>query len=76
MNFPPDWCDAKTASYLLSMSVSTFHNNVAAGILPEGLAVGGKRLWNRRELNEALESIRAPSRGTESDILRDARGNG
>lgn len=59
--YPPDWLDADGAAYLLSMAESTFRDYVDRKILPEGVKIGGKRLWSRASLNDALEKLANPA---------------
>ncbi len=60
--YPPDWLDADGASYLLCLPVSTFHEYVAAGVLPEGARIGKHRRWSRESLNAALASRASPDK--------------
>jgi predicted DNA-binding transcriptional regulator AlpA len=59
--YPPDWLDNDAAAYMLSMAPSTFRDFVARGILPEGIKIGGKRLWSRTSINDALEKLANPA---------------
>lgn len=55
--YPPDWLDTDTASYMVSMSVDTFTRRVEDGTLPKPVVLGGKRLWHRGRLSEALDRL-------------------
>ena len=55
--YPVIWADAKTVSALFCMAESTFRDHVAAGRLPEGALLGGKRLWRVSDLDEALAKM-------------------
>lgn len=59
--YPPDWLDEASAAYLFSMGASTFRDYVSRGMLPEGIKIGGKRLWSRASINEALEKLANPA---------------
>lgn len=71
--YPPDWLDASEAAYLLSMAESTFRDYVARGILPAGVALGGKRLWSRSRLNEALDGLANPKERPVADAIKGLR---
>lgn len=59
--YPPDWVDEAGAAYLFSMGASTFRDYVSRGMLPQGIKIGGKRLWSRTSINEALENLANPA---------------
>jgi predicted DNA-binding transcriptional regulator AlpA len=59
--YPPDWLDEAAAAYLFSMGASTFRAYVSQGLLPEGIKIGGKRLWSRASVNAALENLANPA---------------
>lgn len=59
--YPPDWLDEDGAAYLFSMGASTFRAYVSQGLLPEGIKIGGKRLWSRASINTALEKMANPA---------------
>ena len=42
------------------MGASTFRDFVVRGLLPAGVKIGGKRLWSRISLNQALEKLANP----------------
>jgi hypothetical protein len=71
--YPPDWLDAAEAAYLLSLAESTFRDYVARGILPAGALIGGKRLWSRARLNEALDGLASPAERPVSEAIRGMR---
>jgi hypothetical protein len=71
--YPPDWLDAAEAAYLLSLGESTFRDYVARGILPAGALVGGKRLWSRARLNEALDGLATPKERPVAEAIRGMR---
>lgn len=72
--YPPDYCDAEEMAYLLSMGRSTFLEFVAAGSLPQGVKIGGKRLWSRARCVQALDDLQNPERNAPCGILEAARG--
>lgn len=72
--FPPDWLDTDTASYMVSMSVDTFNRRVDDGTFPKPVVLGGKRLWHRAKLSEALERLDPASDTTDDPIMRELRG--
>lgn len=72
--YPPDWCDAETAAYLVSMSVDTFKKHVEARLFPEPTIIGGKHLWSRVSLNEALAALDASAKGDDDPIMGAIRG--
>lgn len=74
--YPPDVCTADEMAYLLSMGKSTFLANVEAGLLPEGVKIGGKRLWIRAHVIEHVASLASPAVDStdDMDILEAARG--
>lgn len=59
--YPPDWLDDGEAAYLLTLPASTFHDYVAAGVLPEGVKIGKHRRWSRQQLNQALADMMKPA---------------
>lgn len=71
--YPPDFCDAAEMAYLLSMARSTFLEHVSAGSLPQGVLPGGRRLWSRAGVVDALEALHDPERNAPG-ILERARG--
>ena len=72
--YPPDWCDADTAAYLVSMSVDTFKRHVEARVFPEPTILGGKHLWSRIRLTEALEALEASANGGDDPVMGAIRG--
>lgn len=72
--YPPDWCDSETASYMVSLSVDTFKRRVDDGTFPKPVCVGGKQLWHRARLSEALERLDPSSQDADDPIMRDLRG--
>lgn len=73
--YPPDWCDLETIAYLTSMSRATFAQWVKAGSLPDGVRMGGKRLWNRYAVFAAIDEMAgAGTIGRDGDIMGAARG--
>lgn len=55
--YSPDWCNAPTMAYLLSMSETVFRGHVRAGTLPPPVEIGGKSLWNKFKVYDALEKM-------------------
>ncbi|QFR34717.1 hypothetical protein [Ancylobacter sp. TS-1] len=72
--YPPDFCDAAEMAYLISMARSTFLEHVAARRLPEGILIGGRRLWSRARVIDALEALYDPERNAPFGIRERARG--
>jgi predicted DNA-binding transcriptional regulator AlpA len=72
--YPPDWLDTDTAAYMVSMSVDTFNRRVGDGTLPKPVTVGGKRLWHRAKLSEALERKDPAFLDADDPIMRELRG--
>lgn len=72
--YPPDFCDAAEMAYLISMSRSTFLEHVEADRLPRGVLIGGRRLWSRARVIDALEALYDPERNTPLGIRERARG--
>ncbi|SFF22322.1 hypothetical protein [Methylobacterium sp. yr596] len=72
--FPPDWLDTDTAAYMVSMSVDTFTRRVDDGTFPRPVTVGGKRLWHRAKLSEALERKDPAFLDADDPIMRELRG--
>lgn len=72
--YPPDWLDTDTAAYMVSMSVDTFTRRVDDGTLPKPVTVGGKRLWHRAKLSEALERKDQAFFDADDPIMRELRG--
>lgn len=74
--YPPDWCTAEVMAYLLCMGETTFRMHVAAGLLPAGVEIGGKTLWERLAVNDALAKLRenGGNAAPDCDILKAARG--
>lgn len=60
--YPPDFCDAAEMAYLVSMARSTFLEHVETGRLPKGVLIGGRRLWSRARVIDALEALHDPER--------------
>lgn len=72
--YPPDWLDTDTASYMVSMSVDTFNRRVDEGVFPQPVVIGGKRLWHRAKLSEALERRDPAFNDADDPIMRELRG--
>ena len=74
-SYPPDYCNLADMAYCVSMSTQTFMDNVTAGILPDPVKIGNKRLWSRHAVLDAIEELTNPKNNTPShSILRAARG--
>jgi hypothetical protein len=56
--YPPRTFRAGRAAAYLSMSTSTFLKLVDEGIMPKGIKVYGMTMWDRLELDAALENIK------------------
>jgi len=60
MAYPPRLFRAeRAAAYLGGMSTSTFLKLVDEGRLPKGIKIGGMTMWDRLELDAALENLKA-----------------
>jgi predicted DNA-binding transcriptional regulator AlpA len=55
--YPVVWADAKTVQRLFCLAESTFRDHVASGLLPQGVRLGGKRLWRVSQIDEALAKL-------------------
>lgn len=66
--YPPDWLDTETAAYIVSMSVDTFKRWVEVGTFPKPVVLGGKRLWHRGRLSEAVDRL-DPAYGPDDDPI-------
>ena len=55
--YPCVWADAKTVASLFCMAETTFRDHVASGLLPQGVRLGGKRLWRVSQIDEALAKL-------------------
>jgi len=67
---PPIWADARRMAQLLCMAESTFREHVAAGRLPQGGVIGGKRLWRVADVDEALVSLLPEPKNTDPVMSR------
>jgi integrase len=47
--YTPLWATAREAARLICMAESTFREHVASGLLPQGVLIGGKRLYRVAE---------------------------
>jgi predicted DNA-binding transcriptional regulator AlpA len=74
--YPPDWLDDGEAAYLLTLPVSTFHDYVSAGVLPNGVKIGKHRRWSRLSLNEALANMLKPAADSSIGEKLRSLGNG
>lgn len=74
--YPPDVCDLDEIAYLTSMSPGTFETHVTAKLLPPPVKIGGKRLWIRSQVIEAIAARAAGQTNapTRADILEAAGG--
>ena len=55
--YPCIWADAKTVADLFCIGESTFRDHVTSGLLPQGVRIGGKRLWRVSQIDEALAKL-------------------
>jgi predicted DNA-binding transcriptional regulator AlpA len=53
----PRGLSREQAAAYVGLSVSTFNKLVAAGVLPQALAFGRRRVWDRRTLDKALDGM-------------------
>lgn len=56
--YPPRAFRAERAAAYLSMSTSTFLKLVEEGTMPKGIKVRGMTMWDRLELDAALENLK------------------
>ena len=56
--YPPRVFRADGAARYLSMSKSSFLKLVAQGVMPRGIKVNGMTMWDRLELDAALENLK------------------
>jgi predicted DNA-binding transcriptional regulator AlpA len=56
--YPPRAFRADRAAAYLSMSTSTFLKLVAEGLMPRGFKCKDMRLWDRHELDAAVENLK------------------
>lgn len=56
--YPPRTFRAERAAAYLSMGTSTFLKLVEEGIMPKGIKVHGMTMWDRLELDAALENLK------------------
>jgi hypothetical protein len=56
--YPPRTFRADRAAAYFSMSTSTFLKLVGEGIMPRGIKVQGMTMWDRFELESALENLK------------------
>ena len=55
--YTPLWATAREAARLICMAESTFRDHVASGLLPQGVLIGGKRLYRVADIDEALANL-------------------
>ena len=78
----PVWADARRMAGLLCMAESTFRKHVAAGTLPQGKVLDGKRQWRVADVDEALAKLPPSEKDAEPgmdrvlEALHGRRGNG
>ena len=56
--YPPRAFRADRAAAYLSMATSTFLKLVEEGTMPKGIKVHGMTMWDRLELDAALENLK------------------
>jgi len=56
-NLHPRGLNREQAAAYVGLSVSTFNKLVAASVLPQALAFGRRRVWDRRALDKALDAM-------------------
>ena len=56
--YPPRAFRADRAAAYLSMSTSTFLKLVGEGVMPQGFKCKDMRLWDRHELDAAVENLK------------------
>jgi len=60
--YPPRTFRADRAAAYLSMATSTFLKLVEEGIMPKGIKVHGMTMWDRFELDAALDNLKERER--------------
>lgn len=60
--YPPRAFRADRAAAYLSMSTSTFLKLVEEGAMPKGIKVHGMTMWDRLELDAALDNLKERER--------------
>lgn len=56
--YPPRTFRADRAAAYLSMATSTFLKLVDEGVMPKGIKVHGMTMWDRFELDAALDNLK------------------
>ena len=56
--YPPRMFRAERAATYLSMSTSTFLKLVEEGLMPKGIKLRGMTMWDRLELDAAVEKLK------------------
>jgi len=69
MQYPPPYMSITTLAEHLDLSVRTVEEWVRCGKLPKSLDTRGKRLWRWRDIDEAMQKMRA----AEADEQREQR---
>lgn len=75
MNYPPPFMDLATLSEHICVGESTIENWVKMGLFPPPKKVGGKRLWQWKEVERHLagdKAAAAPSPDELADRIRNA----
>jgi len=57
--YPPRTFRAERAAAYVSMSTSKFLSLVEEGVMPKGFKVDGMALWDRLDLDAAVENLKA-----------------
>lgn len=55
--YPPDICDAEEMAYLVSLSSDEFRKLVRDGTLPAAIRLGGREVWSRTTVVQAIEAL-------------------
>jgi excisionase family DNA binding protein len=58
LSYPPRAMRADRAASYLDISKSMFLQWVAEGKMPRGVRIGGVRVWDRQEIDEAFEALK------------------
>ena len=56
--YPPRWMRGERAAAWTDMSKSKFLELVDQGIMPRGIKVGSMTMWDRLELDAAVENLK------------------
>ena len=72
--YPPRTFRADRAAAYLSMSKSAFLDLVAEGKMPKPIKIGGMTMWDRLELDAALENMKEQEGARRSNPIEEHYG--